>query len=75
MMTNLTLYRLLMRFGANEPEAEAASTLDASTLATKMDLLAATADLKAELTWRFIVVMGAQTAIFSAIVAALKFVK
>jgi hypothetical protein len=67
---NLTLYRLLVKFGASEVDAEAAANVDTSALATKADL----ADLKAELTWRFIVVMGAQTAIFSAIVAALKFV-
>jgi hypothetical protein len=69
--TNLPLYRLLVKGGASESDAEAAATFDASALATKADL----ADLKAELTWRFIVVMGAQTAVFSAIVAALKFVK
>jgi hypothetical protein len=68
---NLSLYRLLLKFGASEADAEAAATIDASALATKADL----ADLKADLTWRFIVVLGAQTAIFSAIVAALKFVK
>jgi hypothetical protein len=62
-------------------DAEAA-TVDASALATKADVAdvrtatkADLADLKAELTWRVIVIMGAQTAIFSAIVAALKFVK
>ena len=43
--TNLTLYRLLVRSGASETEAEAAASLDASTLVTKTDL----AELKAEL--------------------------
>jgi len=75
MSTNLPLYRLLVKGGASETEAEAAATFDTSALATKADLTTAIADLKAELTWRFIVIMGAQTAIFSAIVAALKFVK
>lgn len=42
---------------------------------TQADLGTAIAELKSDLAWRFIVVMGAQTAIFSAIVAALKFVK
>jgi len=72
---NLTLYRLLLKAGASEADAAAASTADESHLATKADLRAELADLKADLTWRFIVIMGAQTAIFSAIVAALKFVK
>lgn len=72
---NLALYRLLVKFGASEADAETAANVDVSALATKADLTTAIADLKAELTWRFIVVMGAQTAIFSAIVAALKFVK
>jgi hypothetical protein len=73
--TNLPLYRILVKGGASEADAEAAATVDTSALATKADLTTAIADLQAELTWRFIVVMGAQTAIFSAIVAALKFVK
>ncbi len=73
--TNLALYRLLVKLGAADGEAETAATVDASALATKQDLALALADLKADLTWRFIVVMGAQIAIFSAIVAALKFVK
>lgn len=71
---NLTLYRLLVKMGASEADAETAANVDTSALATKQDLQVALADLKAELTWRFIIVMGAQTAIFSAIVAALKFV-
>lgn len=73
--TNLPLYRLLVKGGATEADAEAAATFDASSLATTADLGTAIADLKADLTWRFIVIMGAQIAIFSAIVAALKFVK
>jgi len=69
--TNLPLYRLLLKGGATEAEAEAAAiSFDPLLLATKGDL----ADLKADLTWRFIVIMGAQIALFSAIVAALKFV-
>jgi len=75
MTSNLPLYRLLVTLGADESSAEAAATVNESHLVTKTDLLAAMADLKADLTWRFILVMGAQTAVFSAIVAALKFVK
>jgi hypothetical protein len=84
MMTtqNLALYRILVKVGATEAEAEEAATIDASALATKADLATLAlvmktdlADLKADLTWRLIIVMGAQIAVFSAIVAALKFVK
>jgi hypothetical protein len=70
-LTNLTLYRLLVRNGASEADAEAAASVDTSVLATKADI----AELKADLTWRYVVILGAQTALFSAIVAALKFVK
>ena len=44
-VTNLTLYRVLVKLGATDTEAEQAAQLDSSTLATKADL----AELKAEL--------------------------
>jgi hypothetical protein len=70
------LYTALRKAGVDDDiAARAAKSViaieDKETLATKADL----AELKADLTWRFIVVIGAQTAVFSAIVAALKFVK
>lgn len=43
--TNIALYRLLVRGGATEAEAEAAARLDASELATKADI----ADLRTEI--------------------------
>lgn len=61
---NLTLYRLLVKTGASEAEAEAASSMDTSGLATKADL----AELEARLQRFVIIVLGMQTAIFSAIV-------
>lgn len=44
---NMTLYRLLVKQGASETEAEAAASVDASQLATKADLLAVKTDLQA----------------------------
>jgi hypothetical protein len=64
-----------MKLGASESDAEAAASADESHLVTKADLRAALADLKADLMWRVLVLLGAQTAILSAIVAALKVVK
>ena len=72
---NLALYRLLVKFGATETEAETAAAMDTSQLATKGDLRIEIAELKADLTWRILLAMGAQIAIFSAIVGALKFVR
>jgi len=42
---NMTLYRLLLKTGASETDAEAAARIDTSDLATKADL----AELKASL--------------------------
>jgi len=42
---NMTLYRLLLKTGASEADAEAAARIDTSDLATKADL----AELKASL--------------------------
>jgi hypothetical protein len=42
---NMTLYRLLLKTGATEADAEAAARIDTSDLATKADL----AELKAAL--------------------------
>lgn len=54
---NMTLYRLLVKQGATEAEAEAAATVDASQLATKTDL----AELKASLIMWLITLLIAQT--------------
>jgi hypothetical protein len=49
MTTNLPLYRLLVKLGASDADAEQAATVDASALVTKADLQTAIADLKASL--------------------------
>jgi len=60
---NMALYKLLLKTGASEDEAEAAARLDTTDLATKGDL----SELKAELTWRMIGIvftaLGLQTAL------------
>jgi hypothetical protein len=71
-VSNLALYRLLVKFGATEDEAETAATLDASTLATKADiadLKVALASLEAALAWKVITAMVSLTGIFALIVA------
>jgi hypothetical protein len=80
--TNLALYRVLVKLGAPDTEAEDAATLDPSALATKADLAelrsatkADLAELKAELTKTMVTIMIAMTAIFAGISAALRFVK
>jgi hypothetical protein len=55
---NLPLYKLLLKVGATEAEAEAAATLDASHLATKADLAEAVATLKADLQKFILTAMG-----------------
>jgi hypothetical protein len=77
-MTQLVseLYNALLKAGVDDDTARAAAKSviaieDKEHLATKADL----AELKDALTWRIILVLSVQTAIFSAIVAALKFVK
>ena len=84
-MTQLVseLYNALRQAGVDDDTARAAAKSviaieDREHLATKADILdlrAALAELKADLTWRIVIAMSAQTAVFSAIVAALKFVK
>jgi hypothetical protein len=46
---NMTLYRLLLKTGATEADAEAAARIDTSDLVTKADLVAAINELKASL--------------------------
>jgi hypothetical protein len=46
---NMTLYRLLLKTGATEADAEAAARLETSDLVTKADLVAAINELKASL--------------------------
>jgi len=60
---NLPLYKLLLKQGATEPEAEAAATFgtDLTTFATKTDLQAGLSDLKSSLLMWIIVVEIAQT--------------
>jgi hypothetical protein len=72
-MSQLELYAVLRSLGVEDDKAKAA--VEDSGLVTKEFLKAEVADLKADLTWRIVLAMGAQIAIFSAIVAALKFVK
>jgi hypothetical protein len=72
-MSQLELYAVLRSLGVEDDKAKAA--VEDSGLVTKEFLQAEVADLKADLTWRIVLAMGAQIAIFSAIVAALKFVK
>lgn len=78
--TNLTLYRLLVKFGASEADAEAAVAVDLSALATKQDLLLATTDLQKQiidlerqLAWKIggliIGAMVSMTGLFALIVA------
>ena len=54
---NMTLYRLLVKQGASEAEAEEAARVDASMLATKADLT----ELKASLLMWLIMLLIAQT--------------
>lgn len=66
----MTLYRLLLKLGAEEAKAEEAARADTSNLATKADLLELKADLQ-----RFIVqTMLGMTAIFAIIVGLFRIV-
>jgi hypothetical protein len=68
---NMALYRLLLKVGASEAEAEQAAQFDASELATKADLLALKTDLlkvQADLQKFIIQAMLGMTAIFAIIV-------
>jgi hypothetical protein len=73
MITNLPLYRALVKLGVADSEAESASRFDPSDLATKADL----AELKAEmLKWGIGILftgLGLQTALILLILS--KFVK
>jgi hypothetical protein len=71
---NMALYRVLLKHGASEAEAEAAARLEASELATKADLAALKLDvieLKAELIKWNVGTLVALTGIFAAIVKLL----
>jgi hypothetical protein len=46
---NMALYRMLLKMGANESEAEDAARIDASELATKTDLAELKGAVQAEL--------------------------
>jgi hypothetical protein len=70
--TSLPLYRLLMKLGANEAEAESAAALDASMLATKSDiaeLKTLIAAMEAGIAWKIVGAMVSLTGIFAVIVA------
>jgi len=70
---NMALYRLLLKAGATEDEAEAAARLEgAADLATKADLRLEMAQLKADLQRFILQTMIAMTAIFVAAVTALR---
>jgi hypothetical protein len=64
---NMALYRVLVKQGVAEQEAEAAAALDASGLATKAELQAGLAELKVDLLkWTVAIVysaIGLQTAL------------
>lgn len=59
---NLALYRLLVKTGASEAEAEEAARLDTTNVATKADLL----DLETRLQRFILQAMLGMTAIFAA---------
>jgi hypothetical protein len=60
---NMTLYRLLMKMGAEDAEAEEAARLETSDLVTKADLKAELAEFKsALLIWMVSLFIG-QTAL------------
>lgn len=61
---NMALYRLLIKGGASEAEAEAAARLDTSSLATKADLF----ELESRLQRFTIQVLLGMTALFAGIV-------
>lgn len=72
---NMALYRLLVKQGATEPEAEAASRIDTSDLATKADIEMVRRELaetKAELLKWVAGLFVAQVGVFSAIVGLIK---
>ena len=60
---NMTLYRLLVKQGATEQEAEEAAKVDASLLATKADLT----ELKASLIMWLIALFVGQTSLIFAV--------
>ena len=72
---NLHLYRLLVKQGASEADAEQAARIDASDLATKGDVRALKADLaelKADLQKFILQAMLGMTAIFATIVGLIR---
>lgn len=80
--TNLPLYRLLVKFGASEADADSAASLDDTRLATKADLQLVEARLEGKLEamqatiikWN-VATIGVVAGLFAAISAALRFVK
>jgi len=70
---NLSLYRILVKLGAEEAAAEQAAQVDTATLATKADL----ADLKAELfrhtTQTLVWTTGINAALLTTILALFRF--
>lgn len=69
---NMPLYRLLIKLGAVDAEAETAASFDASGLATKQDITTALAEFEARLAWKIgTLIVGAMvsmTGIFAIIV-------
>jgi len=63
---NMTLYRLLLKTGASEPDAEAAAQVDKADLVTNLEL--AMAQLKVDLQRVILQAMVGMTAIFAIIV-------
>lgn len=69
---NMALYRLLVKMGTPEGEAEAAAAIDTAILATKDDLRAAIADLKNSLLMWIIVMLIAQTGLIVTVMRAIQ---
>ena len=74
------LYDALRSVGVADDIARAAAQSviaieDKAMLATKADMTALIAELKSDLTWRIVLAMGVQTAVFSAIATALRLVR
>ena len=72
---NMALYRLLVKMGTPEGEAEEAATLDASALATTADLAdirTSIADLKSSLLMWIILLLIGQTGLLLTIIRAMR---
>jgi hypothetical protein len=69
---NMTLYRLLLKTGATEADAEAAARIDTSDLATKADLAELKASLIMWMVGLMVTALGLQSALFVFIITHYK---